>query len=328
MCGIHPYKTSGALPGANFAFNNTRVQLLNMIKKDEQICEGKQWIDVTDPSQAEMMDISRQYGLTENIVRDCMQPEHLPKYESVNDVNFLILRFYAHTSGKRMTTIQDLTNKVAIFYTNDVLITIHKHDVPFLNIIRNKHVTQKKCTSITDVITKIAWGALETFDNPADRLSEQIEFYENQIILKRSGADQTQSLYAIKREATIAQKIIMLMLEPINHIYIKQGEETALQDVRDQHLKMQTLYHQLLEDVNNLLHLSLSFSAQRTNEIVKVLTLFSVFFMPLTFIVGVYGMNFSFMPELRQKWGYPAVLVLMAVIALVIYFWFKRKKWL
>ena len=72
----------------------------------------------------------------------------------------------------------------------------------------------------------------------------------------------------------------------------------------------------------------MSFTAQKTNNVVKILMIFSVFFMPLTFIVGIYGMNFEFMPELNKKWGYPAVMVIMIIVTGVIYFWFKRKKWL
>jgi magnesium transporter len=72
----------------------------------------------------------------------------------------------------------------------------------------------------------------------------------------------------------------------------------------------------------------MSFAAQKTNDVMKVLTIFSVFFMPLTFIVGIYGMNFEFMPELKQKWGYPIVLIVMAIVTGVIYQWFRKKKWL
>ncbi len=169
---------------------------------------------------------------------------------------------------------------------------------------------------------------METFDDPAERLSEQVDFYENQIILKRTNIDQVEALYFIKRQASVSIKVLLLMLEPINHIKINGKDETELQDVRDQHLKIQTLYSQVLDDVNNLMNLYVSFSAQKTNDVMKILTIFSVFFMPLTFIVGIYGMNFEFMPELSKKWGYPIVLVAMVIITGIIYQWFKRKKWL
>jgi len=85
---------------------------------------------------------------------------------------------------------------------------------------------------------------------------------------------------------------------------------------------------ELLEDVNNLLSMQLALASHRTNEVVRVLTVFSVFFLPLTFIVGVYGMNFHFMPELRSPWGYPAVLVGMGLVTLAIYLWFRSRGWL
>ena len=182
--------------------------------------------------------------------------------------------------------------------------------------------------STTEVISRIVWNALETFDERANKLSEHVDIYENEIMRRKTNNEQMEALYIIKREASIAHKVLMLMQEPINHIHPKSGEEPLVQDVKDQHLKMWTLYGQVLDEVNNLMNLFMSFSSQRTNDVVKVLTIFSVFFMPLTFIVGIYGMNFEFMPELKQKWGYPGVMILMVIVTVCIYTWFKRKKWL
>ena len=302
-----------------------------MAIKEKLISQNLKWIDVTDPTSAEMEELSSSFQLNKHTVRDCMQPEHLPKYEydDDTDVHFLILRFYSHVFNKTMATIQELTDKIAIFCTKNLLITIHKATTPFLETIARRHSTANKKITSTELLSKIVWEALETYDNPAERLSEQVDFYEKQVLLKKVSNDLTEALYYIKRQATIAYKVLMLMVEPINHINVREGEEShLLQDLRDQHLKMQTLFGQILEEVNNLLNLSMSFAAQRTNDVMRVLMLFSVFFMPLTFIAGIYGMNFKFMPELNQKWGYPAILIFMGLIAFIIYSWFKRKKWL
>jgi magnesium transporter len=85
---------------------------------------------------------------------------------------------------------------------------------------------------------------------------------------------------------------------------------------------------ELLEEANNLLGIQLSMASHRTNEVMRVLTVFSAFFLPLTFIVGVYGMNFSFMPELEKHWGYPAVLLVMLAVSAIIFIWFRRRGWL
>ena len=299
-----------------------------MPRKEQFISEGIEWVDLTDPTNAEMQEISERFGLNPHTVKDCMEPAHLPKYELDEQTHFLILRFYAHNFNSTMATIQEITNKLAIFFSDTFIITIHVSGISFLDVLRKKYVTNGKCFSTSELITRIVWNALETFDNPVNRLSEQIDFYENQLIVKKSNSDQTEALYFIKRQASITHKILLLMQEPINHLYAKTGEEAALQDVKDQYLKMQTLYNQVLEDVTNLTNLHLSFSAQRTNEVMKILTIFSVFFLPLTFIVGLYGMNFKFMPELGQRWAYPAVLLIMAFVTVMVYLWFRRKRWL
>ena len=102
-----------------------------------------------------------------------------------------------------MATIQELTNKIAIFYTQNFLITIHKEPIQFLTNIQRKHVEPQKCSVPEEVVIKILWQALETFDDPANRISEQVDFFENQILLKTVTNEQIEALYYIKRQASI-----------------------------------------------------------------------------------------------------------------------------
>lgn len=299
-----------------------------MAQTEQFICDNVKWIDVTNPTGEEIAVLSETYQLNRHIMADSMQPMHLPKYEFVDDINFMILRYYAGDDNCLITSIQELTNKVAVFYSAEFLLTIHRTSAPFVESLRTNHPALARCVSTTAVVSKIVWSALETFDDRANKLSENVEESENDIMQRNFNNAHMEALYRVKREATLSYKVILLMQEPTNHLKPGPGEESLVQDVKDQYLKMLTLYTQLLEEVTNLMNLYMSFSAQKTNEVVKVLTIFSVFFMPLTFIVGVYGMNFKFMPELQQKWGYPGVMLLMLFVTVFIYAWFKKKKWL
>ncbi|MEO6071059.1 MAG: CorA family divalent cation transporter [Chitinophagaceae bacterium] len=298
-----------------------------MVRKEHEICDSVVWVDIADPTTLDMQKISKEFNLNKYIVRDCLEPDHLPKYDIVDDVHFLILRFFSHDFGQRISSIQNITNKIAIFFTQKFIITIHKVEVHFLDVIYKNHVSRGKC-STAEVTIKILQNAVQTFYEPAQRLIEQVDFFETKIILRRVNDDLIEDLYYLKRRATFSNKILMLMLEPINHMSPVYKDDEALQDVRDLHLKIHTMYGQILEDVNNLMGLYMSFAAQKTNDAMKVLTIFSVFFMPITFLAGLYGMNFQHMPELSLKWGYPAVIISMILITVGIYFWFRKKHWL
>jgi len=85
-------------------------------------------------------------------------------------------------------------------------------------------------------------------------------------------------------------------------------------------------FDEVLEDSQNLMNSYNMVTSNKTNEVMKLLTVFSAFFLPLTFIAGWYGMNFSSMPELTWKFGYPVIIVIMLIITIIIYSWFKKKK--
>lgn len=287
-----------------------------------------EWIDITNPTEAELIEVSNKYQLHQYTLKDCLEPDHLPKYEDLGDFNFIITRILMEQQKTKNFTIQSLSSKVAIFYNEKYLITIHRIDHQFIHSLKQRYVDSKQCKSSKEVVIKIIWNVLHSYDKPILNLSQQIDEFEEKIFLKSLNNLLIQELYFIRHQIAICSKLLMLSGEIINSIKANKTENVALQDVKDLHIKLITLYNQAHEDVTNLLNIYLSLSSQKTNEVMKVLTIFSVFFMPLTFIVGIYGMNFKFMPELESKLGYPLVLLTMLILTVVIYFWFKRKRWL
>ena len=136
------------------------------------------------------------------------------------------------------------------------------------------------------------------------------------------------NLYQIKRKSSVISRILFLSKSIVHRLQEGERRDPLYRDVLDNFIQIETGYDQINEQINNLLSLYLSISAQRTNEVIRVLTIFSVFFMPLTFIVGIYGMNFKVMPEIEWQYGYAYAIVLMVAVTIAIYFWFKRKGWL
>ncbi|HAP34712.1 MAG TPA: hypothetical protein DCQ28_01765 [Bacteroidetes bacterium] len=174
---------------------------------------------------------------------------------------------------------------------------------------------------------KILYYIFQSFVSPSLILEAELDQLETQIVLKNQTNTVLRKLYHLKRKAAVCLRILRLSKTIIDNLD-KNTSAVIQQDLREFFLGLETSCDQTIENANNLLNLYISLSSQRTNEVVRVLTLFSVFFMPLTFIVGIYGMNFEFMPELRSPYGYPFVIVFMGLITLGIYLWFKKKHWL
>ena len=286
------------------------------------------WIDIVSPTEDELKAVSEKYSLHHYTLKDCLEPDHLPKHEELGDTHFLITRILNESQTTKAHTTQEISSKVAVFYNEHFIITVHRLPQSFLENIKTKYSDTGKSKTTSEIVTKIIWYVLHSYDKPAIQLSDEVDVYENKIFLRTLTPEMMEELYFIKRKAAISNKLLMLTGEVINSIRTSNSDLVALQDAKDLHIKLITLYDQIHDDVTNLLNIYLSLSAQKTNEVMKVLTVFSVFFMPLTFIVGIYGMNFDFMPELRLKWAYPTVLLSMAVISLLIFWWFKRKRWL
>lgn len=287
-----------------------------------------EWIDIAEPKIDELMAIAKQYNLPPHIVADCMEPGHLPKFEQDGDFSFIIVRRHA-PNDECADTIQELTNKIAIFFNDQFVITIHRQPQVFLYELKHRYFSQdKKAISVQFIVLKIVESVMLSFYEPGIKMADEIDQYESHVFLNKQIPNLQEKLYYLKRQAGISNKLFNLTEEVIQLLEAHFEKSPDTEQLWDSFTKIETMYDRILEDGHNLTNVWLAMSAQRTNEVMRVLTIFSVFFMPLTFIAGIYGMNFDWMPELRVWWGYPAVWGVMLLITGGIYIVFKSRKWL
>jgi magnesium transporter len=286
----------------------------------EKIFDSFTWIDIEDANKKELEIIASKYNLSYFLMKDSLDIGHLPKYEQLHKHDFFIFRAYTSNINLNIDEIGEMSNKIAFFIFEDKLITIHRAHFSFLNIHEEKHI------KINELFLRIVGFMIESFKKPTIELSNKITQIEKTIFLKDYRVILIEELYFIKSQARILKKIISITESIIHQSQDKYKVSYIHQDIQDQLLNLLTMNEESLENSTQLMNTYLSLSDQKNNEVVRLLTIFSVFFLPLNFIAGVYGMNFSFMPELTWKIGYAFALCLMAIVVIVIYLWFRRKR--
>lgn len=295
------------------------------------------WIDVVYPDRKLLEKLADEYELHETSVEDCLDPEHLPKIEFIDDTTFIIARAYDDLATPQSDTVQELTRKLAIFIGTNFVLTIHRIDQAFfLKILdewKNKQESldedeynkTNKDSLVIDILNQIVLS-YEKAIKDADLM---VDKFEIRIFSAHSDPMLIQELYYFKRKITVIRKMLRQTQDIVRILRAKsENYNPAFQDLKESIDEFLFLTEELTEDSNNLINIHISLASHKTNEVVKVLTLFSVFFLPITFIVGVYGMNFKFMPELEHPLGYPLVWLTMIMVVLTIYIWFRRKGWM
>jgi magnesium transporter len=286
----------------------------------EKAFESFTWIDIEKANKKELEVIASKYNLNYFLIKDALDIGHLPKYEQLHQHDFFIFRAYTSNVRLNIDEIGEMSNKIAFFIFDDKLITVHRAHFPFLNLEEEKDI------EISEFFLKIVGCMIDSFKTPTLEISDKITQIEKTIFLKDYRAVLIEELYYIKTQSRILKKIISITEATILKSQDKYKISYIYQDIQDTLLNLLTVNEESVDNSTHLMNTYLSLSDQKNNEVVRLLTIFSVFFLPLNFIAGVYGMNFLFMPELSWKLGYAFALSLMAIVVIVIYLWFRRKR--
>jgi magnesium transporter len=292
------------------------------------------WINVEGLSQVEVMhQFGNCYGIHPLVLEDILATDQRAKAEDHEDYLYVVLK---------MTSLHDETDEikseqVSIILAGNYLITFQEGlegDVfePVRARLRNPKSRLRQSGAclllhaLLDVIVDDYFLILE-------KLAEKIEDVEDELIQNPS-SDTLHTIYKLKREMLFLHKVLWPLREVVGSLQRRDTplirDETVLylRDLYDHTIQVLDTLETLRDMLAGMIDIYLSSVSNRLNEVMKVLTIIATIFMPLSFIVGWYGMNFKRMPELDWPYGYPTVLLVMGCIAAAMLVYFRRKRWL
>lgn len=294
---------------------------------------GVAWINVEGISHAGTIEkIGQHFNLHPLLLEDIMNSDQRPKMEDYDDHLFVVLK-KIYFDGDDVAIHAE---QISMVLGPHFVITFHENSGSIFDPVRlmlkngkgriRKQGADYLMYSLIDVVVDNYFTVLET-------LGEKIESLEAKLIAN-PGAGTLKAMQALKSNTIYLRKVVWPLREVISAMerdqspLIHKYTHVYLRDIYDHSIHIMDSIEAFRDTLAAMLDIYLSSISNRMNEIMKVLTIIATIFIPLTFIVGLYGMNFEYMPELKFRWGYPAVLLIMLAVSVFMIFYFKRKKWL
>lgn len=290
--------------------------------------DNKLWIDLDQASPAEQLSVLQHFKIHPLLVEDFMRDRHPPKLEGSGNFSLLILRAFTHPELLSFSS----STQVHLLYSSQVLISKHIGDTE-LNQSLIKELTTGSQPSVT------YWVKQQILAVAASYLNKLLEF-ENELseleeVMLHRGNDEHMAtmmryrsvLRKLNRTLAYQKEIFSDAFYEDEHLLQQQFEKAQLRDFYEKFERLHSMTALYYDQLGDLLSGYLSASSHQINERMKVLTIVSTVFIPLTFIAGVYGMNFINMPELTHKNGYFFALGGMLLLGFGALFWFKLRRW-
>ncbi len=290
------------------------------------------WINVDGLHQVEAVErIGKHFGLHPLVLEDIVNTDQRPKLEDFEEYIYIVTKILSYDE----TTARVATEQVSMVLGANFLLTFQegaKDDFVFVRA-RIKSGNSRMRTMGTDYLIYALLDAIvDNYFLILDKLGAQIEELE-EVLLAQPTQPQLNTVHKLRRDFILMRKSIwplrdvVATLERRESPLIKSTTTIYLRDLHDHIARVIDTVENYRDLVSVLLDIYLSSLSNKMNEVMKTLTIITTIFIPLSFIAGVYGMNFEHMPELKWPWGYPLVLALMLALGVVMVFYFKKRKW-
>lgn len=292
------------------------------------------WVNVDGVHDIPMLEkIGGIFQIHPLVLEDIANTDQRPKLEDYEDYLYIVLRMLTYDDKADSIVSEQVSlvlgkNLVLSFQEQiegDVFDPVRERMKKAKGLIRKlgpDYLTYSLLDSVIDHYFVIL-----------EKLGERIELLEEELV-NHPGTYTLKILHRLKREMIYLRKSVWPLREVVGSLergtssLIQPNTQTYLRDIYDHTIQVIDTIETYRDMLSGMLDIYLSSLSNRMNEVMKVLTIIATLFMPITFIVGIYGMNFEHMPELKWRWAYPGVWMVMLGVVIFMLFYFRRKKWI
>jgi len=292
------------------------------------------WVNIDGLHDIKLMEkIGKHFGLHPLVLEDILNTEQRPKIEDFDDYLFVVLKMLHFDENEQEVRAE----QISIILASNFVLSFQERVGDIFNPLRERIRSAKGRVRKMgpDYLAYALMDAIvDNYFIVLEKLGEKIESMEQELVTNPT-PETLQTLHNLKREMIFLRKSVWPLREVVSRLergeskLIKDSTGIYLRDVYDHTIQVIDTIETFRDMLSGMLDIYLSSVSNRMNEVMKVLTIIATIFIPLTFIVGIYGMNFEYMPELKWHWVYPkAFWVVIIGVAVFMAFYFRKKKWL
>jgi magnesium transporter len=291
------------------------------------------WINIDGVHEVKIIEeLGKNYNFHPLILEDIVDTDQRPKIKDFGDYIFIILKMHYYDKENNEIEIE----QVSLIFGKNYVISFQEREGDVFDPIRERirnNIGRIRKARADYLIYALMDAIIDNYFTILEKLGEETEDLEAKVIKNPVPAN-LQIIYRLQSELIFLRKSVWPLREVIS--ILEKGESALidkstniyLRDIYGHTIQVMDTVETLRDVISGTLEVYLSSVSNRMNEIMKVLTIIATIFIPLTFIVGIYGMNFQYMPELKWVWSYPVVLSGMLIIGIIMVFYFRRKKWM
>ena len=291
------------------------------------------WVIIEGLANIELIaELGQTFDIHPLVLEDILNTQQRPKLDDFDDYLYLVFKRLEVTS-EEFSVNQE---QISLLLFDNILFTFkEKHDTLFVPLINRLQADKGRLRiQSTDYL---AYSVLDTVVDGYFILQDTLDFFVDDIedkLFEQPGPELLTRIQQVKRELIFVRKSLsplremLAALERSDSPLLSEKTRIYLRDVYDHTIRVVESVDSYRDLITGMLEIYLSSVSNRLNEIMKVLTVFSTIFIPLTFLTGIYGMNFQDMPELRWPWSYPILWGIFISIPVILLIYFRKRKWL